>query len=74
MNLLRVSAAGNFRDSGDEPFPAIAASRRGVVVMTHPWDRRNALLEAADRAAPLACMVRLLQVEGASDFGAQAGS
>ncbi|MGA4539199.1 DUF6193 family natural product biosynthesis protein [Uniformispora flossi] len=74
MNQLHVSATGDFRDYAHEAFPAIAASRQGFVVMAHPWGLRNTVLETADPAAALACMVRLLHVEGASGLSAQAGS
>ncbi|WP_030463366.1 DUF6193 family natural product biosynthesis protein [Kitasatospora sp. NRRL B-11411] len=61
MNELHVSATGDFRDYSVEPFPAIAASTSGFVVMTHPWGPDHAVLESTDPAAALACMVRLTE-------------
>ncbi|MFI6289514.1 DUF6193 family natural product biosynthesis protein [Streptomyces sp. NPDC051018] len=61
MNELHVSATGDFRDYTVEPFPAIAASTRGFVVMTHPWGLDHTVLETSDPAAALACMVRLME-------------
>ncbi|MEV7525892.1 DUF6193 family natural product biosynthesis protein [Streptomyces sp. NPDC091371] len=61
MNELHVSATGDFGDYTAEPFPAIAASTGGFVVMTHPWGPDHVVLETTDPAAALACMVRLLE-------------
>ncbi|MFD7872851.1 DUF6193 family natural product biosynthesis protein [Streptomyces sp. NPDC059766] len=60
MNELHVSATGDFRDYAIEPFPAIAASTRGFVVMTHPWGPDHTVLETTEPAAALECMVRLM--------------
>ncbi|MEU2630089.1 DUF6193 family natural product biosynthesis protein [Kitasatospora sp. NPDC007106] len=59
MNALHVSATGDFRDYSSEPFPAIAASTCGFLVMTHPWGPDRVVLDTADPAIALACMVRL---------------
>ncbi|SEM63924.1 DUF6193 family natural product biosynthesis protein [Streptacidiphilus jiangxiensis] len=61
MNELHVSETGDFRDYAGEPFPAIAASTSGFVVMAHPWGPDHVVLETADPAATLACMVRLME-------------
>jgi len=60
MTILHVSATGDFRDYSGEPFPAIAASTSGFLVMTHPWGRGRVVLDTADPAAALACMLRLM--------------
>ncbi|MGW4380950.1 DUF6193 family natural product biosynthesis protein [Kitasatospora sp. NPDC004531] len=72
MNELHVSATGDFRDYSVEPFPAIAASTSGFVVMTHPWGPDHAALETTDPAAALACMVRLME-DQVSSAGADRG-
>ncbi|MFD9100288.1 DUF6193 family natural product biosynthesis protein [Streptomyces virginiae] len=61
MNELHVSATLDFRDYSAEPFPAIAASTGGFVVMTHPWGLDHVVLRTTDPAAALACMVRLME-------------
>jgi hypothetical protein len=66
LNELHVSATGDFRDFSSEPFPAIAASTRGFVVMAHPWGLEHVVLETADPAAALACMVRLMEDQASS--------
>jgi hypothetical protein len=61
MNELHVSATGDFRDHGSEPFPAIAASTSGFMVMEHPWGRDHVVLRTSDPAVALACLVRLVE-------------
>ncbi|MFF7295999.1 DUF6193 family natural product biosynthesis protein [Streptomyces sp. NPDC008265] len=61
MNELHVSETGDFSDYHAEPFPAIAASTDGFVVMAHPWGVENVVLRSPDPGAALSCMVRLLE-------------
>lgn len=71
MNQFHVSATGDFRDYAHEPFPAIAASHHGFVVMAHPWGLEHVVRETTDPSVALACMARILQGQGA--FGIAAG-
>jgi hypothetical protein len=66
LNDLHVSATGDFRDYSSEPFPAIAASTRGFVVMAHPWGLEHVVLDTVAAAAALACMVRLIHDQESS--------
>ncbi|RKE18928.1 DUF6193 family natural product biosynthesis protein [Streptomyces sp. TLI_171] len=60
MNVLGLSATGDFRDYGQEPFPAVTCWEGGYRVLAAPGARGEPVLETTDPAEALACLVGML--------------